>query len=194
MDTVVTGMKLAGDRPTPDNTLVRIENPGIPGQVRAHVKLPWQKEWKDLGLLKLVGTELVLPLKLAFFCHAKEDKIKVQEIGSRLLEDGFLTWYDDKDLLPGDDWEQVIEGEIEGCDYFLAFLSSQSVKKAGYVNRELRYALEQRERKPFRHRFIIPILLDECTPPRELKSIHFIRMWEPGSYEKLLKALQERKI
>jgi hypothetical protein len=191
MNTVVTGMKFAGDRDPPHNTQVRIENLGIPGRVQIYIKLPWQKEWKDLGLLNLVGTEIVLPLKLAFLCHAKEDKLQVENIGSRLLEDGFLTWYDDKDLLPGDSWEQVIEAAIEGCDYFLAFLSSRSVTKNGYVNRELRYALQQRERRPFGRRFIIPILLDNCVPPRELRDVHFVRIWESGSYEKLVKALGE---
>lgn len=182
-------IKLRGDRNVPNKMLLTLTYTGVPDYVHAQVKLPWQKEWTDLGLISVNEGEVVLPLKLVFLCHAKEDKTKVEEIGSKLLEDGFLTWYDDKDLLPGDDWEQVVEKEIGGCDYFLAFLSSRSLGKTGYVNRELRYALAQRDRRPLGHRFIIPILMDDCSPPRELHGIHFCRIWESGGYEKLVKAL-----
>lgn len=132
----ISQINLAGGRPIPETTQLKVTYTGFPEKVHVLIQLPWQKTWKDLGLLPVVGTKLVLPLKLAFLCHAKEDKQQVEEIGSRLLEDGFLTWYDEKDLLPGDDWEDVIEREIEGCDFFLAFLSSQSVTKIGYVNRD----------------------------------------------------------
>ncbi len=91
-------------------------------------------------------------------------------------------------------WQQVIESEIEKCDYFLAFLSRRSVSKTGYVNRELRYALEQGERRPFGQRFIVPILLDDCVLPREFREIHSLRMWERGSYEKRVQALSERNL
>ena len=185
----ISQVTLARGRPIPDTTQVKITCTGAPGKLQVLIRLPWQSDWKDLGLIPVVGTELVLPLKLAFLCHAKEDKKQVEEIGSRLLEDGILTWYDDKDLLPGDDWEDVIEREIEGCDFFLAFLSSRSLSKIGYVNRELRYALEQGDRRPLGQRFIIPVLLDECRPPRELKRFHFMKSWEAGAYDKLVKVL-----
>jgi hypothetical protein len=189
MSQTVTGIKIAGDRKIPGNTQLHITNPGIPGQGQVLLKLPWQKEFTDLGLLPIVNGEVILPLKLAFLCHAKEDKEQVEKIGSKLLLDGFLTWYDEKDLLPGDDWQRVIEQEIERCAFFLAFLSSRSCGKTGYVQRELRYALEQRDRRPFGKRFIIPILLDDCQPPRELGEIHFLRMWQRGAYDKLKAAL-----
>ncbi len=92
MSQVVSGMKIAGDRKIPDKTEARITNPGIPGQVQVHLKLPWQKDFTDLGLLPIVNGEIILPLKLAFLCHAKEDKEQVEKIGSKLLSDGFLTW------------------------------------------------------------------------------------------------------
>ncbi len=189
MSQVITGIKIAGDRPIPHTTQARITYTGTPGELHVHLKLPWQSDFTDFGLLPILNNEIVLPLKLAFLCHAKEDKDQVEEIGSKLLTDGFLTWYDEKDLLPGDDWQQVIEQEIEKCDFFLAFLSSRSCEKTGYVQRELRYALQQRDRRPFDRRFIIPILLDACDVPRELRQIHFLELWRSGSYEKLKTAL-----
>ncbi len=185
----ITSIKLARDRPIPHSTKVKILDVGDPLRIDVSVMLPWQKTWKHLGLIPLVGTEIILPLKLAFLCHAKEDKESVEAVGSKLLEDGFLTWYDDKDLRPGDDWQAVIEREISGCDFFLAFLSSKSLSKIGYVNRELRYAMQQRELRPLGVRFILPVLIDECTLPRELSHLHFVRLWEADAYEKLAQTM-----
>jgi hypothetical protein len=189
MSQVVTGVKLAGDRRIPHGTEARLKNEGVPGHLGVHLRLPWQSEFTDLGSLPITDGEVVLPIKLAFLCHAKEDRGQVEDIGSRLLKDGFLTWYDEKDLLPGDDWQSVIEREIEKCDFFLAFLSSRSVQKTGYVQRELRHALQQRDRRPFGRRFLIPIVLDPCDVPRELREIHFLEFWRPDSYTKLKASL-----
>jgi len=187
----ITGIKIARNRKIPDKTEVILRNTGGAGHIGAKLKLPWQKEYTDLGILPIVNNEVVLPLQLAFLCHAKDDRTQVEAVGSKLLADGFLTWFDEKDLLPGDDWQQEIEKAIETCDFFLAFLSRTSCAKTGYVQRELRYALEQRDRRPFGKRFVIPILIDECTPPREFMGIHFLRLWELGAYGKLKQALSE---
>ena len=159
--------------------------------MQVELKLPWQSAFKNLGLLPICNQEIVLPLKLAFLCHAKEDKTEVEAIREKLLSDGFLTWYADKDLLPGDEWELLIEREIEGCDYFLAFLSSRSVSKTGYVQRELRHAMKQRTLRPHGKRYIIPIQLDDCEVPPELSEIHFLKMWQLESYDRLLTAMSE---
>jgi len=184
----VDRIRFAGGRTVPD-AIIQLKNVGVAGKLQVHIKLPWQQDFTNFGLLPIVNGEVVLPVKLAFLGHAKEDKQEVEAIGTRLLSDGFLTWYDEKDLLPGDDWQRVIEREIEQCDYFLAFLSSRSVAKVGYVQRELRYALQQRDRRPLGKRFMIPILLDACEVPKEIGDIHFLRLWEPGAYDKLKAAL-----
>ena len=136
MSQVVTGLKLAGDRRIPHGTEARLTFEGVPGHLGVHLRLPWQSEFTDLGSLPITDGEVVLPIKLAFLCHAKEDREQVEDIGSRLLKDGFLTWYDEKDLLPGDDWQVVIEREIETVISFSRFFD-RSVQKTGYVQREL---------------------------------------------------------
>jgi hypothetical protein len=193
---VLGGVKCARDRNLPDKTSVRLENVGVYGHLRVLVRLPWQKTAKDLGILPIVNREITLPIRLAFLCHAKEDKAVVEEVGSRLLQDGFLLWYDEKDrlpgaegLLPGDSWESKIEQAIEGSDYILAFLSPVSCAKTGYVQREFRLAMRERDRRPSGQRFVIPILTEPCDPPREFKDIHFLRLWEEKAYERLKASL-----
>lgn len=193
--THIAGIKLAKDREVPDGTEVKLVHPG-PGnanRIRVHVRLPWQRLYTDLGLLPVVHNEhLVLPLKLAFLCHCKEDERVVEEVGEKLLQDGFLTWFDKKDLLPGDDWEVKIEAAIDDSDYVLVFLSPRSCSKDGFVQKEIRLAMERRERKPDGARYIVPLLVEPCTVPRAFEKIQYLELWQPGAYEKLKQALTQR--
>ena len=111
-----------------------------------------------------------MPVYTGFLCHAHEDKPTVEKLSQLLVEDGILTWFDKKDLLPGDDWKLKIQQAIKTYDYFLAFLSHHSCNKTGFVQKEIRLALEQRELMPEGKRYIIPIIVDDCdySGPRKL--------------------------
>jgi len=172
-------------------TKVRISLGSLPGTIDAVVSLPGQETPTVFKGLEIKDGAVELPMKLVFLCHAKEDAEKVKEIGQRLQTDGFLTWFDEDDLLPGDDWKKRIEEAIETSNYVLVFLSSVSVSKTGYVQREMKYALEQRELRPSGKRYIIPVLLEEVEPPREVKDIHWARLSELDWYQKLRKALND---
>ena len=118
-----------------------------------------------------------------------EDAEFVSDLAARLLQDGVLTWFGENDLLPGDDWKRKIDEGIEKSDFVLLFLSSVSVTKTGYFQRELNYALEQQQLRPEGARFIIPIIIDGCQPPVSLRDIHWLRVDQPNWYERLKRAL-----
>ena len=132
---------------------------------------------------------MTLPVKLAFLSHAREDANFVRDLSSRLLQDGVLAWFDEKDLLPGDDWKQKIDDAIERSDFVLVFLSSVSVAKTGYFQRELKYALDQHQLRPEGSRYIIPIIIDDCEAPRSLREIHWLRADAAEWYELLKRVL-----
>lgn len=69
--------------------------------------------------------------KHIFLCYASEDRPKVRELHDRLTKDGFSTWYDEKDLLPGMTWKTVIETAIPQSSAVLIFLSKRSINKSG---------------------------------------------------------------
>jgi len=73
----------------------------------------------------------------------------------------------------------------------LVFLSRASCSKTGYVQREIKYAFEQRDLRPDGERYIIPVLIDSCEPPRRFRDIQWLCLWEPGEYEKLKQSLRE---
>ena len=62
---------------------------------------------------------------------------------------------------------------IGGCSYFLAVLSTRSVSKRGFVQKEIRKALEIADTFPENQIFVIPVRIDECVPSFEgLKKLH----------------------
>jgi hypothetical protein len=178
-----------GRKDVPQETLLRISLGSLSGTVTIHVQLPGQTDWTIYSDLQISDGKVTLPVKLAFLSHAKVDADFVRDLASRLLQDGVLSWFDEKDLLPGDDWKRKIDDAIERSDFVLVFLSSASVAKTGYFQRELRYALDQHQLRPEGSRYIIPIIIGDCQPPSSLGGIHWLRADEPEWYERLKCAL-----
>ena len=71
----------------------------------------------------------------------------------------------------------------------LTFLSPESVNKTGHFQRELRYALEQRQLRPQGARYIIPIIIGDCSPPTSLRDIQWLHAERRGWYSELLRAM-----
>ena len=77
-----------------------------------------------------------------FLCHSKDDKHKVRDLYRRLISNGFNAWLDEEKLLPGQNWDFEIRKAIRETDIVIACLSNNSVTKAGYVQKEIRFALD----------------------------------------------------
>ena len=168
-----------------------IKAPRIPNHAHIFVKLPDESEFEDLGDLPINNGTILLPVPFVFLCHAREDAEQVRKINSDLRQRGILTWLDKQDLLPGDDWRRKIEEAIESSDYVLVFLSTKSIQKRGTFQREVKYALNQMMERPNGEAYIIPVLLEDCQPPKEFKDIHWSFAWKDGWFETLLKALRK---
>lgn len=190
MSTELHTIKSIGGKDVPGGTMLGLRLGRVPGTVTAEIRLPGQKKpavFKDLPIRDGV---LTLPVPLVFLCYASEDAKQVGDLSQRLWEDSVVTWLDRKDLLPGDSWKARIEEAIERADRVIVFLSPHSVGKTGYVQREMRYALEQRDLRPSGARYIIPVLLAECDVPREFRGIQWLRLWDEGWYGTLVCALR----
>src|SRR3712207_6161035 len=84
-----------------------------------------------------------------FLCHSSGDKPAVRTLYHRLKsEDGIRPWLDEEDLLPGQNWKEVIQREVRTADVVLACLSQQSVTKRGFVQAEIKYALDVADEEP----------------------------------------------
>lgn len=128
----------------------------------------------------------------AFLCHGSEDKLFVRDLYSRLRQDGVLPWRDEEDILPGQDWDMEIRIAVRNNDAILVCISSSSVGKEGYFQKEIKFALDVADEKPDGTIFIIPIKLDDCDMPYRLQQWQWIECSQDDWYEKLICALRER--
>ncbi len=102
-----------------------------------------------------------------FISYAREDADMANRVYSDLKAHGVEPWLDTVDLLPGARWKTAVAGAVRECRYFLALMSSSSVNKRGYVQKELRHALDVLDELPQTEIFLIPVRLDECRPSHE---------------------------
>jgi formylglycine-generating enzyme required for sulfatase activity len=127
-----------------------------------------------------------------FLSHASEDKAAAREIERRLREDGFEPWLDEKRLLPGQDWSLEIEKAVRQSDAIVVCISRTSLTKEGYLQRELRRALEVAEEKPDGTIFIIPVKLEQCEVPERIARWEWAAYYETDGYDRLTAALRLR--
>jgi tetratricopeptide (TPR) repeat protein len=127
-----------------------------------------------------------------FLCYANEDESKVADLYARLEQDGFRPWMDRRDLLPGEDWEHEIKQAVRSAHIFLVCVSHHSVTRAGFVNREIVFALEVAEAQQEGTIFLIPVRLEETRVPDRIRRWHWCNYFEADGYERLVRALRKR--
>jgi hypothetical protein len=123
-------------------------------------------------------------LPQVFIAYAKEDADTAAHLCDVLESLGFRPWMDTRKLLPGQNWPRAIEAAIEVSDFFVACLSSTSVRKRGGFQAEIRYAMDCARHAPLDEIFMVPVRLDPCRVPRaiqrEIQYVDLFPDWDAG--------------
>jgi hypothetical protein len=98
------------------------------------------------------------------YAHNASDRAVAIRLYRDLLDADHAPWLDKFDLMPGDRWRIRITEVIRECKHFVALLSHHSLNKRGFVQSELREALDVLDTVPVDERFFIPVRLDDCEP------------------------------
>lgn len=125
-----------------------------------------------------------------FICYAKEDIKQAQQICMGLKNEGYDPWMDEEKLVGGQDWELEITRAIEESNFFLACLSSHSITKEGYVQKELKKGLDILDRQPEGRIYLIPVRLEDCKVPMKLSGYHWVNFFRDDGMERLLNAIE----
>ncbi len=133
-----------------------------------------------------------------FLAHASEDKVIVHEIYQKLSEVGFSPWLDENDLIAGQNWQVEIPKVIQQSDIFIACLSENSVKKQGFIQKELRLALNSYAERPTESIYLILLRLDDCEIPDlqipqfgvKLREIQCLDYWKHDGFNQLIKIIE----
>lgn len=131
------------------------------------------------------------PLK-AFLCHSSGDKLAVKKLYALLGSRGYQPWLDEVDLLPGQDWEAEIKKAVRDCHVVIVCLSNSSITKAGFVQKEIKFALDVADEQPEGRIYIIPARLEECPVPARLQKWHWVNLYEEHGHNKLFASLNRR--
>ncbi len=111
--------------------------------------------------------------KKVFICYAIEDIEIARRLYHDLKDAGVIPWMAKKDILIGQNWKFEIHQAIKSSPYFLALLSSNSVSKQGYVQNELKMALNILAESPKSKIFLLPLRLDDCPLDEALQEIQW---------------------
>lgn len=156
------------------------------------VSIDWNVWW-DIDYVGLVLNAMV-PRSRIFLCHGSEDKDAVRRLYSRLKSDGLDPWLDEKDILPGEEWDGAILNAIRNSGIVLVCLSQKSVSKTGYVQKEIRTALDKADEQPEGAIYVVPVRLEECQVPQRLSKWQYLNLFEDGAYDRLLELFKRQKL
>ncbi len=130
---------------------------------------------------------------LIFISYASPDRARVTPYYEDLENRGFNVWIDYKRLLAGQKWDFEIRKTLDAAALVVVFLSNNSVDRRGYVQRELKLAIDKAEEKLSGDIYIIPVILDQDTQiPAQFKSIQCVKAWEDNCYDAIKNAINHQ--
>ena len=90
-----------------------------------------------------------------------------------------MPWLDEENLLPGQDWQREIPRAVRQSDAVIVCLSRGSINRAGYVQKEIKFALDVANEQPEDTIFLIPLKLEECEMPERLSRWQWVESFQP---------------
>jgi hypothetical protein len=129
---------------------------------------------------------------LVFLSYARPDRDRVIQYFDRLSSSGFNAWMDCRKLKAGQRWSYEIERAAAKAVVVIVFISANSVERRGYVQKELKEALERRKSKLVDDIFLMPVILDDTGVPPELEEVHCVWERDGAAYSEIEDALMHQ--
>jgi len=126
-----------------------------------------------------------------FLSYAREDEAEVAKLYQGLSDAGFKPWMDKKDIHPGEHWPSRIPEAIRSSDFFLACLSPNSVNKRGFLQTEIKEALDIWQQHLISDIYIVPVWLEHCPMPESLRDFQAVDISEKNGWPRLVGAIRE---
>jgi hypothetical protein len=121
-------------------------------------------------------------LPKVFLSYGREDEQPTKKLRDHLRKYGFEVWFDRDSILPGQRWKPAIVRAIRCADAVVVLVSKKSSNRRGFLNKEIREALEVVDEQPDSKPFLIPARLDDCEVPQlgELQRVDMFPDWNEG--------------
>jgi TIR domain-containing protein len=129
-----------------------------------------------------------------FISYAREDEPTAIRLYQDLKVVGAEPWMDKYDLIGGQGWRGTIRQAVRRSSHFIPLISKNSVSKRGYVQREMREAIDKLKDIPPDEIFLIPVRLDDTDSSfediQELHRVDLFPSYERG-FDELRRALEQ---
>ncbi len=113
-----------------------------------------------------------------FISYGRDDVNHVRKIVDRLVKEDLSVFFDVASLMPGQRWDAEIRSALSSAKAVLVCLGSEE-RKLGFINQEIKIALDVVDTLPEGSTFIIPVLLPGADPdsvPTNLAQFQWLDM------------------
>lgn len=138
---------------------------------------------------------------MVFISYVNEDLTFVRRLAADLEAHGITVWLDKNNILPGENWPEVIRAAIRnGAAFIACFSSNYANRDKTYMDEELQSAIEEMRQMPTSQKWLIPALLTPCVvpdyqigPTQRLSHIHSVSLYESwdASIEAIVAAIRD---
>jgi hypothetical protein len=123
-----------------------------------------------------------------FLIYAREDLEAARSLAAKLKEHGFNPWLDVDEITPGQVWQKAVIRALEESAIALVLVSEHLAKK-GFVQEELKVAMETLQEQERDFSPVVPVRLDNSEIPERLSHVHGVNLFEETGMERLLSGL-----
>jgi DNA-binding LytR/AlgR family response regulator len=125
-----------------------------------------------------------------FLCHSADAAEPVRRLHARLVADGVPCWLAAVDARPDRDPAQEVVAAVQRSRYVLACVSRRSITERGYLDEQLRAAVDAADGQPEGATFLVPVRLEPCPIPQRLARWHWVDLFADHGYERLRSVLR----
>jgi hypothetical protein len=126
---------------------------------------------------------------LVFISYAREDRSWAERLYMDLRIQEVNAWLDVRCLPVGSNWKLEVKKAIRQARFFVLLISRHSVNKRGFVQREIKEAIDVLRDFPTGSTFLIPARLDATEPiDDELRELNWVEL-NPSYHDGLARIL-----
>ncbi len=122
--------------------------------------------------------------KAVFLSYASQDAEAAKRIADALRSAGVEVWFDQSELVGGDQWDGKIRGQIGSCALFVPIISANTqARREGYFRLEWKLAAQRTHMMSERTAYLLPVIIDatrdaDADVPGEFRAVQFTKL--PG--------------
>lgn len=124
-----------------------------------------------------------------FLCYPSEVEPTAREVKAFAGSVDVDCWFDKDSLIAGEDWDRSRRLALEQADVVLVLCAAATTQRSGVYQRELNEALRLSADRRLGTVHIIPLRVENCELPPELKRLQYVDHFDPAWRRKVATGL-----